>query len=216
MIKKRLARWVFGSTFLVALLVPAMAFAEEAAAANRLKRGRSVAAKALAAGLAMGLSALGARATHRPRSALPVPARSPSVPRCRSGSSRSRRSRKSSSFSASSRPSSSAASRTTTPVARWPGRRGREPKQWHWKTSSERSRSRRRRTPKRCLSRLARTRTRSSMKRSSEAARTRDVRVADAERAATLTQRTGPQRAKLEARKKLAAVKDVRCRRRVR
>ncbi len=58
MIKNRLAKWVFGSTFVVTMLVPAMAFAEEAAAAP--EAWQATAWKAMAAGLAMGLSALGA------------------------------------------------------------------------------------------------------------------------------------------------------------
>ncbi len=58
MIKKRLARWVFGSTFVLTVLVPVVAMAEEAAAAP--EEWQAVAAKAIAAGLAMGLSALGA------------------------------------------------------------------------------------------------------------------------------------------------------------
>ena len=60
MIKKRLARWVFGSTFVLTMLVPAMAFAEEAAARPRPTTWQAIVGKALAAGLAMGLSALGA------------------------------------------------------------------------------------------------------------------------------------------------------------
>jgi len=58
MIKKRLAKWVFGTTFIMAMLVPAMAFAEEAAAAP--EEWQAIVGKAMAAGLAMGLSALGA------------------------------------------------------------------------------------------------------------------------------------------------------------
>lgn len=60
MIKKRLARWVFGSTFILAVLVPAMAMAEEAAAEGGAEPWQAVVGKAMAAGLAMGLSALGA------------------------------------------------------------------------------------------------------------------------------------------------------------
>lgn len=59
MIKTRLARWVFGSTFVLAMLVPAMALAEEAAAEGGTAWQADV-GKALAAGLAMGLSAIGA------------------------------------------------------------------------------------------------------------------------------------------------------------
>lgn len=58
MIKNRLAKWVFGCTFLVTMLVPAMALAEEAAA--EAEAWQAVVGKAIAAGLAMGLSALGA------------------------------------------------------------------------------------------------------------------------------------------------------------
>jgi len=58
MIEKRLARWVFGSTFVLTMLVPAMAFAEEVAAAP--EEWQATVGKAMAAGLAMGLSALGA------------------------------------------------------------------------------------------------------------------------------------------------------------
>ncbi|HSK46413.1 MAG TPA: F0F1 ATP synthase subunit C [Coriobacteriia bacterium] len=58
MIEKRLARWVFGSTFVLTMLVPAMALAEEAAAAP--EEWQATVGKAMAAGLAMGLSALGA------------------------------------------------------------------------------------------------------------------------------------------------------------
>ena len=59
MIKNRLARWVFGSTFVLTMLVPAIAFAEEAAAEAAGDWQTNV-GKALAAGMAMGLSALGA------------------------------------------------------------------------------------------------------------------------------------------------------------
>jgi len=58
MIKNRLAKWVFGSTFVAAWLVPAIAFAEEAAAES--VEWQTAAAKSMAAGLAMGLSALAA------------------------------------------------------------------------------------------------------------------------------------------------------------
>lgn len=57
--KNRLARWLFGSTFVAAFLVPMIALAEEGAAEAPLEW-QAVAAKAMAAGLAMGLSALGA------------------------------------------------------------------------------------------------------------------------------------------------------------
>jgi V/A-type H+-transporting ATPase subunit K len=59
MIKNRLARWVFGSTFVVTMLIPGMALAEEAAAATT-EPWQATVGKAMAAGLAMGLSALGA------------------------------------------------------------------------------------------------------------------------------------------------------------
>lgn len=59
MIKTRLAKWVFGSVFASALFVPMMAFAEEAAATGG-DEWQVKAARALGAGLAMGLSALGA------------------------------------------------------------------------------------------------------------------------------------------------------------
>ena len=58
MIKNRLAKWVFGSTFVLTMLVPAMAFAEEAAA--EAADWQTNVGRAMAAGLAMGLSALGA------------------------------------------------------------------------------------------------------------------------------------------------------------
>lgn len=54
----KLAKWVFGSTFVMAMLVPMMAVAEEAAAAEGAWQ--ATVGKAMAAGLAMGLSALGA------------------------------------------------------------------------------------------------------------------------------------------------------------
>lgn len=60
MIKNRLARWVFGSTFVLSMLVPAIALAEEAAETGGSEDWQVAAAKAMAAGLAMGLSALGA------------------------------------------------------------------------------------------------------------------------------------------------------------
>ena len=59
MIKNRLARWVFGSTLVAVWLVPAMAFAEEVVAEGPVEWQATV-GKAIAAGLAMGLSALGA------------------------------------------------------------------------------------------------------------------------------------------------------------
>jgi V/A-type H+-transporting ATPase subunit K len=49
---------VFGSTFVLTMIVPAMALAEEAAAEPA--EWQAVVGKAIAAGLAMGLSALGA------------------------------------------------------------------------------------------------------------------------------------------------------------
>jgi V/A-type H+-transporting ATPase subunit K len=57
MIKNRLAKWVFGSTFLAMVLAPSMAFAAEAEVVGEWQ---SFTAKAFAAGLAMGLSALAA------------------------------------------------------------------------------------------------------------------------------------------------------------
>ncbi len=61
MIKNRLAKWVFGSTFVLTMLVPAIALAaEEGAEAAATGDWQAIAAKAMAAGLAMGLSALGA------------------------------------------------------------------------------------------------------------------------------------------------------------
>ena len=57
MIKNRLARWVFGSTFVLTMLVPAMAFAQET---SEVQDWRTSVGKAMAAGLAMGLSALAA------------------------------------------------------------------------------------------------------------------------------------------------------------
>jgi len=60
MIKNRLAKWVFGSTFVLTMLVPAIAFAEEAGAVATDAAWQATASKAMAAGLAMGLSALGA------------------------------------------------------------------------------------------------------------------------------------------------------------
>src|SRR5512136_1694565 len=54
MITKRLATWVFGLTFVAAMLTPAVALAAEPVA------WQATVGKAMAAGLAMGLSALGA------------------------------------------------------------------------------------------------------------------------------------------------------------
>jgi len=58
MIKNRLARWVFGSTFVLTMLVPAMAIAQESS--EVAQDWRTSVGKAMAAGLAMGLSALAA------------------------------------------------------------------------------------------------------------------------------------------------------------
>ncbi len=58
MITKRLASRVFGSTFVLTMLVPAIALAEEAAATG--EDWQVSVGKSMAAGLAMGLSALGA------------------------------------------------------------------------------------------------------------------------------------------------------------
>jgi V/A-type H+/Na+-transporting ATPase subunit K len=60
MIRKSLTRWVLGSTFLVSLMVPAVAFAQETTTEASGEAWQAVAAKAIAAGLAMGLSAIGA------------------------------------------------------------------------------------------------------------------------------------------------------------
>ena len=59
MIKTRLGKWVFGSTFALGMLFPAMAMAAEPAAAGETDW-RVQVAQALSAGLAMGLSALAA------------------------------------------------------------------------------------------------------------------------------------------------------------
>ena len=55
--KNRLAKWVFGSTFLAMMLAPSMAFAAEAEVVGEWQ---SYVAKAMAAGLAMSVSALAA------------------------------------------------------------------------------------------------------------------------------------------------------------
>jgi V/A-type H+-transporting ATPase subunit K len=61
MTKKRLTRLLFSSTFFATLIIPTMAFAEEAAAeAAGSGDWQEPAFKAMAAGLAMGMSALGA------------------------------------------------------------------------------------------------------------------------------------------------------------
>ena len=57
---KRLARWMFGSAFMTAMILPALAFAAEEEAAAASEDWRVLAAKAGSAGLAMGLSALAA------------------------------------------------------------------------------------------------------------------------------------------------------------
>src|SRR5512136_1463343 len=57
--KNRLARWLFGSTFVAAFLVPALALAQETPTATA-EAWQATVGKALAAGLAMGLSAIGA------------------------------------------------------------------------------------------------------------------------------------------------------------
>lgn len=59
MIEKRLAKQLFLGTFLVSFAVPMMAFAAETTAAGA-EDGVAVAGKALAAALAMGISAVGA------------------------------------------------------------------------------------------------------------------------------------------------------------
>ncbi len=56
--KNRLAWWLFGSTFVAAFLVPMIALAQEGEVVAIAWQ--ASAAKAMAAGLAMGLSALGA------------------------------------------------------------------------------------------------------------------------------------------------------------
>src|SRR5574340_243757 len=60
MIKNKLAKWMFGSTFVTAMLVPAMALAEEAAAETAAVDPSVGVAKAIAAGAAMSVSALAA------------------------------------------------------------------------------------------------------------------------------------------------------------
>ncbi len=61
MIKTRLAKWVFSSVFLSAMLVPMVAFAADAAAeGGGAEAWQTLAARAIGAGLAMGLAALGA------------------------------------------------------------------------------------------------------------------------------------------------------------
>jgi len=60
MIKKRLAKWMFGSTLVLSVLMPVVAFAEEAQEAAGATAWQTDVGKAMAAGLAMGLSALGA------------------------------------------------------------------------------------------------------------------------------------------------------------
>jgi V/A-type H+/Na+-transporting ATPase subunit K len=59
MVRNRLARWVFGSTFVAAFLVPAIALAQETTTTTD-EAWQVAAFKALAAGGAMGLSALSA------------------------------------------------------------------------------------------------------------------------------------------------------------
>jgi len=58
MISKRLKRYLFLGTFLGVLLIPAMAFAADAAAVAPVSIGAGI--KTIGAALAMGLSALGA------------------------------------------------------------------------------------------------------------------------------------------------------------
>jgi V/A-type H+-transporting ATPase subunit K len=61
MMDKRLTRVLSAGVFLTALLVPAMAFAQSAAAVpDATLSWQSIVGKAMAAGLAMGISALGA------------------------------------------------------------------------------------------------------------------------------------------------------------
>ena len=58
MISKRLAKYVFFGTFVVVMLIPALAFAQEGAAA--VAATMADATKTMAAALAMGISAIGA------------------------------------------------------------------------------------------------------------------------------------------------------------
>lgn len=60
MVKNRLARWVFGSAFVTMFLVPAIALAQEETTAATNEAWQVAAFKAMAAGAAMGLSALSA------------------------------------------------------------------------------------------------------------------------------------------------------------
>jgi len=60
MMDKRLTKVLSAGVFLTALALPAIAFAQEAAASTRVMVWQEVCGKAIAAGLAMGLSALGA------------------------------------------------------------------------------------------------------------------------------------------------------------
>ncbi|MDZ4170070.1 MAG: hypothetical protein U1E26_10545 [Coriobacteriia bacterium] len=61
MSRKRLAKWVCGSTFVLSVLVPMVALAEEAAGAGTAPEAWQVpVARSISAGLAMGLSALAA------------------------------------------------------------------------------------------------------------------------------------------------------------
>ena len=60
MIRKRLAALLFGSTFAITVLLPAIAIAQEESLSPGLDAWQTRVGKALAAGLAMGLSALGA------------------------------------------------------------------------------------------------------------------------------------------------------------
>lgn len=59
-VKNKLAKWVFGSTFVTAMIVPAMALAEGAAEGTTQVDYRVGVAKAIAAGAAMSVSALSA------------------------------------------------------------------------------------------------------------------------------------------------------------
>lgn len=59
MIKKRLAQWVFGSAFVTSVLIPMAAFAAEGEGGTT-EAWQTLAARAIGAGLAMGLAALGA------------------------------------------------------------------------------------------------------------------------------------------------------------
>lgn len=60
MIKNRLAKMVFGSAFLSAMIIPAMALAEEAAEGAAVEDWRAAVARYAAAGLSMSVAAFSA------------------------------------------------------------------------------------------------------------------------------------------------------------